>query len=198
MMARSHAVIGAAAWLAAAPMLGQPGLRADVLLLAVIGALLPDVDHPRSWVGRRTRPLSTVIAATLGHRGITHSALAVIGALLPDVDHPRSWVGRRTRPLSTVIAATLGHRGITHSALAVIGMAMLLTAAGLRHGAVAAVGVGYLSHLAADLLTPRGLRLLWPLRGTWGIPLCRTGSPAETLIVLALLGAVAWRLIGRS
>ena len=156
MMARSHAVIGAAAWLAAAPMLGQPGLRADVLLLAVIGALLPDVDHPRSWVGRRTRPLSTVIAATLGHRGITHSALAVIG------------------------------------------MAMLLTAAGLRHGAVAAVGVGYLSHLAADLLTPRGLRLLWPLRGTWGIPLCRTGSPAETLIVLALLGAVAWRLIGRS
>lgn len=154
MLARSHVVIGAAAWVAAAPMLH-----------------LPPFD-------------------------LRYLALAVAGALLPDIDHPQSWVGRRTRPLSTALAAMLGHRGVTHSALAVLGLVALLAQAGERRGVVAALAVGYLSHLAADLLTPRGLRLAWPARRSWGVPLCRTGSPAEALIVLALAGAVAWRLLG--
>src|SRR5579859_2434301 len=117
MMARSHVVVGLAAWIAAAPALH-------------ISALDP---------------------AYLG--------LAVSGSLLPDIDHPRSWVGRRTRPVSTAIAATLGHRGITHSAIAIVGLAWLLSHAGYRWTGIAALSVGYLSHLAADMLTPQGLRL---------------------------------------
>jgi len=57
--------------------LGHPAIGVG----AVIGSLLPDVDHPQSWVGRRTRPISTALAATLGHRGVTHSALALIGLM---------------------------------------------------------------------------------------------------------------------
>jgi inner membrane protein len=150
MMARSHVVVGLAAWLAAAPLL-----------------------HMR-----------TLDPTSLG--------LALAGSLLPDIDHPRSWVGRRTRPVSTAIAATLGHRGITHSAIAIAGLAWLLSHAGYRWTGIAAISVGYLSHLAADMLTPQGLRLLWPMRGTWGFPLCRTGSPAETFIVLTVGGLAAW------
>ena len=69
---------------------------------------------------------------------------------------------------------------------------MLLMHAGLRHGSVCALAFGYLSHLAADMLTPQGLRLAWPMRHTWGIPLCRTGSPAESIIVLTLSFALVW------
>jgi inner membrane protein len=150
MMARSHVVVGLAAWVAAAPLL-------HVSATAPVG---------------------------LG--------LAVAGALLPDVDHPKSWVGRRTRPISTAIAATLGHRGVTHSALAVLGLSLLLLHAGYRLGDVSALAVGYLSHLAADMLTPQGLRLAWPLRRTWGIPLCRTGSAMEPAIVLVLMAGLGW------
>jgi inner membrane protein len=150
MMARSHVVVGLATWLATAPLL-----------------------H-----------VSSVDPVYVG--------LAVAGSLLPDVDHPKSWVGRRTRPISTAIASVLGHRGVTHSAIAVLGLSSLLLHAGYRWGGVVALAVGYLSHLGADMLTPRGLRLAWPLRGTWGFPLCRTGSPAEPVIVLALTGALAW------
>jgi inner membrane protein len=150
MMVRSHVVIGVAGWMAAAPLLGQP------------------------------------------HADLAGVILAVIGALLPDIDHPQSWVGRRTRPLSSALAATLGHRGITHSAFAVIGLAALLLCGGYRRMTVAALAVGYLSHLAADMLTPRGLRLLWPSRRTWALPLCRTGSPAEGLIVALLSGLILW------
>ncbi|WP_254073084.1 metal-dependent hydrolase [Acidisphaera sp. S103] len=151
-MARSHVVVGLATWIVVAPVLHVSALDPIYLGLAVAGSLLPDIDHPKSWVGRRTRPVSTAIASTFSHRGITHSALAVVG------------------------------------------LTMLLLHAGYRRGGVSALVVGYLSHLAADMLTPQGLRLAWPLRGTWGLPLCRTGSAAEPLIVTAMAGGVAWWL----
>ncbi len=142
-MARSHVVVGVAAWLAAAPLLHLAPADPVYLGLAVTGSLLPDIDHPHSWVGRRARPFSTVIAATLGHRGVTHSAVAVIALLM-------------------------------------------LLAQGGRQALGSALAVGYLSHLAADML---------PLRRTWGLPVCRTGSPMEPLIVLALVAGIVWWLL---
>ena len=156
MMAGSHAVLGGAAWLAAAPHLGLPALAPLPLGLAVAGALLPDVDHPKSWVGQRVRPLSDILGAVLGHRGVTHSLLALAGcaAVLLDGSVPRS------------VAAPLS--------------------------------VGYLSHLAADLLTPGGLRLLWPLRGNFALPLVRTGSAMEPLLVALVLAWVGSATFGRA
>ena len=153
MMAGSHVALGAAAWLVTAPWLGLSPTSPLGIGLAVGAALLPDIDHPKSWFGRRTRPVSTLVAAILGHRGITHSLLAVLlcGWLMWRDGMPRDWI--------------------------------------------APVAVGYLSHLLADLLTPGGLRLLWPLRGTWSLPLCRTGSPMEPMIVSLIL-AWAWCGVG--
>lgn len=149
MMAGSHIALGAAAWFAAAPRLGLPALDPAMLGLAVLGALLPDVDHPKSWVGKRLRPVSNLFATLLGHRGVTHSLLAVAGC------------------------------------------GMLLLRQNVPLAITAPLVVGYLSHLAADLLTPGGLRLAWPLRGTYALPLCRTGSPFEPLVV-ALALSWAW------
>jgi len=148
MLAGSHIALGAAAWIAVAPHLGRPALDPEALGLAVLGGLLPDIDHPKSWVGRRLRPVSDLVAGLFGHRGITHSLLAVLacGWLLRQGALPARWA----EPLV----------------------------------------IGYVSHLAGDLLTPAGLRLLWPIRGTWALPLCRTGSAMEPLVVaLALLAA---------
>lgn len=144
MMAKSHAVIGLASWMIAAPSFHLLPWSPVALAMAAAGSLLPDIDHPASWVGRRTRPLSTLISSLFGHRGITHSAMAVVA-----------------------LSALLAHHGYSRSI-------------------TGAFAVGYLSHLAADMLTPRGLRLAWPLRRTWGVPVCRTGSPAEALIVASL------------
>ncbi len=144
MMARSHVAVGLASWVVAAPLLHLSPLDPVELGLAVAGALLPDIDHPQSWVGRRSRPVSTLVSRVLGHRGVTHSALAV-----------------------AALVALLLHRGYSRDI-------------------TAALAVGYLSHLAADLLTPRGLRLAWPLRRTWGWPICGAGSPAEPIIVISV------------
>jgi inner membrane protein len=121
-------------------------------------------------------------------------ALAALGALLPDIDHPGSWVGKRLILVSAPISAVLGHRGVTHSLLAVLGMSILLGLGGLGHAA-APLAAGYLSHLACDGLTPSGVPLLWPLKRTYALPLCKTGSAAEMAIV-GLLGALAYSLMG--
>ncbi|MFP3414325.1 metal-dependent hydrolase [Bacillus sp. SIMBA_074] len=48
-----------------------------------LGALLPDIDEPHSWMGRRTRGVSDLIHGVFGHRGITHSLLGVALVLIP-------------------------------------------------------------------------------------------------------------------
>lgn len=160
-MAGSHLALGAAAWVAVAPALGQPALDPAALGLAMAGSLLPDLDHPKSWVGRRARPVSTILGAVFGHRGVTHSALALAGC---------AWL----------LAGEVG-----------------LLARGGGPAILAPLAVGYASHLAADLLTPGGLRLLWPLRGTWSLPLCRAGSPFEPLVVALVLLGVGWSALAR-
>lgn len=140
-MAGSHVVVGVAAWTWAAPHLGLGSLSPAAIALATAGALLPDIDHPSSWVGRRLRVVS--------------------------------------RPLATVT----GHRGVTHSLVAVLACLVFLRWEGWTRAVIDPLVVGYLSHLAADLLTTSGLRLAWPSRKRQAIGLCRTGSFAETVIV---------------
>jgi inner membrane protein len=127
------------------------------------------------------------------------AAAALIGATLPDLDHTGSWAGRRLAPLSWLVSL-LGHRQATHSALAVICGAALWHFTG-QHQAALAVLVGYASHIAADMLTPAGVALFWPLAAPVAVPrwlAIRTGSATEgvlgVLLVLALLGQMITRL----
>lgn len=46
------------------------------LALTMLGAAIPDIDHPGSTVGRRLSVVSKVLGSVVGHRGITHSLLA--------------------------------------------------------------------------------------------------------------------------
>jgi inner membrane protein len=154
LIAKSHAIIGLASWIVVAPLLHLPPLSPTCLVVAVAGSLLPDIDHPTSWVGRRLRPISTVVSRVFGHRGITHSAVAVVA------------------------------------------LVVVLLYGGYARAMTSALVVGYLSHLAADMLTPRGLRLAWPLRTTWRLPLCNTGSRAEAVVVAGLCLLAGFCLLG--
>lgn len=80
MMAGSHVVVG----MATVTALGAvAGIHPDALMWtgAAFGALLPDIDHPGSWIGRRVWVISVPISATFGHRGITHSLFAVAACI---------------------------------------------------------------------------------------------------------------------
>lgn len=84
MMARTHVAVGAGLCLAAVDAGLFPGDVVSVLAGvsgAAVGALLPDLDHPKSMLGRQLPFISLPLSKIFGHRGITHSLLAVAGVL---------------------------------------------------------------------------------------------------------------------
>ena len=59
----------------------------------MLTCLLPDIDHPKSFLGQRLSWVSKPVARAFGHRGFTHSLLAVFGALaLFYLKVPDSWI----------------------------------------------------------------------------------------------------------
>jgi membrane-bound metal-dependent hydrolase YbcI (DUF457 family) len=137
-----------------------------------------------------------------------------VGALLPDIDHPQALLAawkplgrggplglwRLIRPLllpSLVVREVLGHRGPLHSILAGVVVCSVVEYVALAVGAPGvgrALGWGYAAHLVADMLTRRGVPLLWPFarrRIAFPRPVTvRTGGFGEALY-LAATGALA-------
>ncbi len=191
MKGRDHVVVAAvpaavALWaahaggaeLGAAAYLGVP-------VVAALGALAPDIDHPTSLIGNGIPAdlfvggLSVLLAmagagwylsrstAMLGdelRHLLTQATPVVTGATVA------LGVGAGLLAVSLVVSRFVSHRGPTHSLLAG-SVATLLVCVGC---AVAgwpqlygiAFGWGYASHLMADLPSRTGLpHLLWPFVG---------------------------------
>jgi inner membrane protein len=135
---------------------------------------------------------------------------AGLGALLPDVDSDESairqqWGLARSGSLGgKLLSAGLGaagveHRGVTHSLVAVgvaLALGLSLYLAAPRYAAVGlAFALGYLGHLAGDMLTRSGVPLLWPKERRFHLLpeklRFHTGGGAEyavTLLAALLLG----------
>ncbi len=84
-MFKSHLAIAAGGYLVALDFLSDKfeQINSQLILggaLTLIGASLPDLDHPGSFIGQRFRFISKPISFVFGHRGLTHSIipLAVI------------------------------------------------------------------------------------------------------------------------
>lgn len=76
MLARSHVPFAMTWWWLFSLLISQP-VTGYGTLIAGIGGLLPDLDHPKSVLGRKLWFISIPLSALVGHRGITHSLLAV-------------------------------------------------------------------------------------------------------------------------
>jgi inner membrane protein len=129
---------------------------------------------------------------------VVAAGIAAFGALLPDIDHPYSTFGKKVKFISWPIAAVFGHRGITHSLAAIIAMAGGLVYLGIGGHVAATLCVGYLSHLAADALTPSGLPLMWQNTQKYHLAggLLRTGGAGDFLLMVLSLVAT-WLMITR-
>lgn len=47
----------------------------------IIGSLLPDIDHTKSWIGKSVFPLAKWLSRNYGHRTITHSIFFFTGCI---------------------------------------------------------------------------------------------------------------------
>jgi len=63
-------------------LLSSVGFDHSIALTSSIVALLPDIDHPESLIGRIFGPVSHYIQRRWGHRTVTHSVFAIIAIVL--------------------------------------------------------------------------------------------------------------------
>jgi len=130
----------------------------------------------------------------------------LLGALLPDIDEPRSFIGRRLWVLSRIIRlfdiflrqggkSFLGHRGAFHSLLPIVlfgGLYFGIDQASITYSDeiqlfIQGIIIGYLSHLLLDLLTNRGIPLLYPFSSKKiSISLFSTSSTGEWVFKLGM------------
>lgn len=102
----THAAAGAAIGAAAVPACPMAGAA-----VGAAAALLPDIDHPGSTVGRRLRPLAVFLEELWDHRSLTHTVWFVLpaGLLLGLL---ALWLGL---PAGCLLAGAAG--GLSHLAL---------------------------------------------------------------------------------
>ncbi|MFB4164232.1 metal-dependent hydrolase [Alteribacillus sp. JSM 102045] len=125
--------------------------------------------------------------------GAVFIASTVAGGLIPDICQPFSWIGRRLNLISKTVNKIFGHRTFTHSLLFLV---FLFLAAGaiqqdwglsFQYG----ITIGAASHLLLDMLTPRGVALLYPVKFNIRAPLTtKTGSVMGEGAIAFLL--MAW------
>lgn len=141
---------------------------------------------------------------------ITAIVAVMAGALTPDLDQPAANLGNRllgARLVSRIFSQfSGGHRHFTHSVLGVLligyGLKWLmarLLAPDLWPDALlvwASFMAGYISHIAADTMTDRGVPWLWPLPWHFQVPpgpkavRITTGSLVERIMLRGALLAL--------
>lgn len=103
MMAPTHMAAGMLAGYAVGVAAGLPLVSAEagaLVLVGVVAALLPDVDHPKSLIRQRTGCIGLLAGGWFGHRGFTHTlpALAIVGLIVALI-----------APLSVAVAVMAGY-----------------------------------------------------------------------------------------
>lgn len=140
---------------------------------------------------------AALFVASPPSQALLFMTVAALSATLPDIDHPRAHLRQRLGCLGHIAFGWLRHRGPTHSITALTLVAII----SLHFFPALALPVmlGYASHLVADLMTPRGLAVLWPVVGrvVWLLPRAfriTSGGGRERLLRVALLLALFWQM----
>jgi inner membrane protein len=170
MLAPTHSVFGIFLTLIILAIFGiRFSLHWTVILFAVIGAILPDIDHQRSVIGKLFRFISSPLEHKFGHRTITHSFIGwgIASIAFAFIVLIGNWI------LGFVWSLGFGHWSLTPRW-------------------ISAFSIGYLSHLILDMFNKRGVQLLWPDPTRDVIPRnpnvrTESGSKAEPFIFVILL-----------
>lgn len=215
-LAGAAAWMGLAPFLAEYGMKMTPGQVAAGAVVCAGAAMLPDLDHHDGTIantfGPLTRGLCKVVSVgSGGHRHATHSllfcALMGLGADWLASHYVKAWwvllfliIGLGLRGIGIRIPerehfdALLN--GVIAAGLTFLMAGMHFAGPGIDVGikgytigwAGLAVGVGCLTHVITDCMTPEGCPVLWPVQVRLGVPLVpRTDGAVEKWVFTPLL-----------
>lgn len=179
MLAPTHSVFGIFLTLIFLAVFGiQWSLHWTIILVAVFGAIVPDIDHPKSVIGKLFYPLSSYLERKFGHRTITHSFIG--------------W-GIASLAFAFLVLLmyliSLALRSFSEGGGFVSGFGFSISNLAPRW--IAAFSISYFSHLILDMFNKRGAQMFWPDTGRDVLPKNprfrpESGSKEEVLIFIVL------------
>jgi membrane-bound metal-dependent hydrolase YbcI (DUF457 family) len=210
MLALNHAQLGVSIVLGLSIYYNMP-FYLPLIIFVVFAAVMPDIDHPGSELGKYFKPIGKV----LPHRGVTHSLLGsaiVIYAIHALISYDRAFTS------FLVIGAIFGWNitkkifkehilaidnhtksmvseqqtewllGILNFIINFFLLIVLVLLWKQEYGKVIfqLISIGYLSHLVGDFVTIEGIPLFWPIKQKFGLRLFRTGGVIEGLVSFCL------------
>lgn len=209
MMGKTHKAIGLATGVAVTlygiKNFGEP-LFALASLTASLGAILPDIDHNSSNLGKKRKKVVSFTSAMIkvasivsvfaiglicvlneDYKSLSILLLSVLLAALFIVFMSMSKTGAKLKKFSTK------HRGIMHTLLVPALLTIPLFFVKEYYITAPIVGLigGYVSHLAADMFTLSGVPILFPLtmRNISLLPV-KTGTVWEYVVALLLSAGI--------
>ncbi|WP_347861599.1 metal-dependent hydrolase [Salimicrobium sp. PL1-032A] len=199
MMAPGHQVVGfsfgvaAVTLLPALPFLPERPLETIVFFMFVLfGALVPDIDTPRSRLGQKFwRILITLFTVAL-------AVYLFAPALFDTYREPLKTFVMLLLPILLMIR---GHRKMTHSLfflLFLVGYSYFVQwLLGLPWYYFGGLVTGATSHLFADFITKRGIPLFYPFSKKHHsfFVTFRTGSVVEKMVTFVLIIVNVWYLL---
>lgn len=202
MTGTSHKVIGVAVGAAFTIYGYQNGMPHMTLALvsAPIAAMLPDIDHNSSKMGRVRKTMANIavtvaalaIAVAIWYYGFYLGDYAELIALGVGIGLPLGVLFALTRikAVRNMIGFATMHRGIMHTLLLPICIFFASRFIAddyvlmLIYGGIA----GYVSHIFADMITRMGCPVLFPItRRNINLTKIRTGSAMEKIIVAVII-----------
>lgn len=114
---------------------------------------------------------------------------ARVGSLFPDIDQRKSDISKSHPILSKFFGTKVRHRGFTHSLLCTSILALIfifiifvtnynIILISISSGFL----IGYVSHLALDLLTENGIEIFYPCKINFKLATINTGSKVEKFL----------------
>ncbi len=183
MIAPTHAIYGPALALILLAVFGvEASFHWTIVICAILGALAPDLDHPSSTIGRLFPWISKPIERKFGHRAVTHSALGTVVATMAFA---------LILILSTTVLQQVLEQPVSMTLIPISLKFLHLTATDILRLTLA-FAIGYASHIVLDMLTPRGVNLLWPNpnRDIWFKNSLQIETASKGEIPVALVGIV--------
>jgi len=169
MLAPTHSVFGIFLTLIFLAVFGiQWGLHWTIILVAIFGAIMPDIDHPKSVIGKLFYPVSSYLERRYGHRTITHSFIG--------------WAIASLAFAALVLICYLALGFYLSFDIGILSLAPRW---------IAAFSISYFSHLVLDMFNPRGSQMFWPDTGRDVLPKNpkfrpESGSKEEIFIFIIL------------
>lgn len=142
------------------------------LILCAIAALLPDIDHQKSYINKKITHSSNKIIILIIYTLIIGGLIYFYKLYILIVTYIWVW-----------LALTKKHRGITHS---LIGMFIFIIPF-LFTEYYLSILIGYSSHLFSDALTINGISLLYPLEKRYSIGNFKVGKKGEKILYSLLV-----------